>query len=389
MKALAPLAWIVVVGALAYQCLRRPTSFWTGVAWVLTLGVLLTAILEAIIRRGRERSFWVGFLVFGWVYMILSFNHWPFEFIEGHLLTTRVFDEVYLAVHPEPPPGAARAAVDTWDLLRHKPMQQDWNLYRGFNQIQFRWAWHSLTALAAGLIGGVVALRLLGPSEVPREQDVSRRIPRFSLAALLTVILVLSAGFAALRIPCGMTLNLVFTALSAMLAWSVLAAILGRGRRQVFWAGFAVFTWPYLIAAYSQFDVRLLTYGWNPAEGYLPSSRLWAELYPVFHREPADQNALFAAWNPGYNRPTRLAAPILYDLNRQYFIQIGHALSGLIVGMLGGVVALRIRVSSARAPRGVTQAGVEPRQAVRPDQPSDEPPLTTRADAEAMSGDSS
>ncbi|MFI5460739.1 MAG: hypothetical protein ACHRXM_35450 [Isosphaerales bacterium] len=125
MRRYAPWGWGPVLAAVGYLCLRKPTSAWTGLAWMLALGFLLTAGLEAIFRRGRERLFWVGFLVFGWSYMILSFNHWPFEYVEGHLLTTRVFDEIYLAVHHEPPRNLARTAIGYWDLQGHKPGQQE------------------------------------------------------------------------------------------------------------------------------------------------------------------------------------------------------------------------------------------------------------------------
>jgi hypothetical protein len=345
MRRYAPWAWVPILGALGYLCRRKPTSAWTGLAWMLALGFLLTAGLEALFRRGRERVFWVGFLVFGWVYMILSFNHWPFEYVEGHLLTTRVLDEIYLAVHPEPPRTPARTAVGYWDLMGHKPGQQDADVYHKINQIQFRWAWHSLAAIAAALAGGIVAVRVLRP-ETPWDDRDARRGPRISIAALLAIVLAVGAAFAALRTPCGLTLNLVFTLLSATLAWATLAAIVGRGRRQAFWVGFAIFGWPFLLAAYGQFEVRLLTYGSQLAEGYLPASRLLGELYPVFHPEPSDPNQSIDVWNPGYHRPVTLAATYFYDLNRHYFIEIGHALAGLIVAMVGGYIALRINGSN-------------------------------------------
>ena len=313
---------------------------------MLAVGLLLTAGLEALFRRGRERLFWVGFLVFGSVYMVLSFNHWPFEFVEGHLLTTRVFDELYLAVHPEPSPAVARTPVAYWDLMGHKPGLQDAGVYHNINQIQFRWAWHSLAAVAAGLAGGVISVRVLRPEKPCDEPDLQRG-PRFSIAALMAIVLAAGTAFAALRTPCGLTLNLVFSLFSATLAWATLAAILGRGRRQAFWAGFAIFAWPYLCAAYGQFDVRLLTYGSQLAEGYLPSSRLFGELYPVFHQEPSNPTQSMDAWNPGYHRPVTMGATYLYQLNRHYFIEIGHALAGLIVGMTGGLIALRIKPHAA------------------------------------------
>jgi hypothetical protein len=341
MRRYAPWGWVPLLAAVGYLCLRKPTSAWTGLAWVLAVGFLLTAALEAIFRRGRERLFWIGFLVFGWSYMILSFNHWPFEYVEGHLLTTRVFDEIYLAVHHEPPRSLARAAMGYWDLQGHKPGQQEAQVYHDINQIQFRWAWHSLAAVVAGLAGGVVAVRVFYTEE-PCARSGPRSGPRFSVAALLATILAWGAAFAALRMPGGLTLNLVFTLLSATLAWATLAAIVGRGRRQAFWLGFAIFAWPYLLAAYGQFDVRLLTYASHLAESYLPSSRLLGELYPIFHAEPSDPKQSIDAWNPGYHRPVTLGATYLYDLNRHYFIAIGHALAGLLIGMAGGAIGLRI-----------------------------------------------
>jgi hypothetical protein len=365
MRRYAPLVWAFVLSALAYQCLRVPTAFWTGLAWTTSAGFILTATLEAIFRRGRARSFWIGFLVFGCVYLILTFNHWPFEFVEGHLLTTRVFDEIYLARYPEPPPTLARTTMDTWDLSTQKPGQQDWNFYHGINQIHFRWAWHSLAALATGLTGGIIALGLRRPRAESNSEHDPRRGRRSSIAALLGVILVSGAALGALRAPCGLTLNLAFTLFAASLAWATLGAIVVDGRRRAFCAGFTLFGWPYLFAAYGQFDVRLLTYGWNPAHGYLPTSRLFGELYPLIHREPPDKGQSFDAWNPGYHRPTTLAGTYLYDLNRHYFIEIGHAISGLLVGMLGGMIGMRVYASGHASPSG-ERSSARPRSSPGP-----------------------
>jgi hypothetical protein len=246
--------------------------------------------------------------------------------------------------------------------MGHKPGQQERGVYHNINQIQFRWAWHSLAAVAAGLAGGFVAVRVFRP-EQPRDERDRRRRPRFSIAGLMASILSLGAAFAALRTPCGVTLNLVFTLFTATIAWSTLAAIVGRGQHKAFCAGFAVFAWPYLLAAYGQFDVRLLTYGSQTAEGYLPSSRLFGELYPVFLREPSDPSQSIDVWNPSYHRPTKLAARYLYDLNRYYFIQIGHALAGFSVGIFGGLIALKIYIANGLMPGVATEP--EPRVSVQ------------------------
>jgi hypothetical protein len=39
---------------------------------MLIVGMLCTAILGAVFRRGPDRAFWLGFAVFGWVFFALA-----------------------------------------------------------------------------------------------------------------------------------------------------------------------------------------------------------------------------------------------------------------------------------------------------------------------------
>ncbi len=66
----------VAVMALVFASLRSASVVWTNVMATLTLIVFLRAALAAFMTRGAERSFWIGFAVFGWVYLILVNWDW-------------------------------------------------------------------------------------------------------------------------------------------------------------------------------------------------------------------------------------------------------------------------------------------------------------------------
>jgi len=43
------------------------SAAWVAIAATITLGLLLTAVLGAVLRRGPARAFWLGFALFGWL----------------------------------------------------------------------------------------------------------------------------------------------------------------------------------------------------------------------------------------------------------------------------------------------------------------------------------
>jgi hypothetical protein len=71
--------------AVVLAALREATDVWDcGVFAVVSLS-LLTAILMAVQSQGRKRSFWLGFNLFGWAYLIANL----IPTIEARLPTTR------------------------------------------------------------------------------------------------------------------------------------------------------------------------------------------------------------------------------------------------------------------------------------------------------------
>jgi hypothetical protein len=82
---IASLLVVVLVLGVGFAALRESSEIWESGLFTLTLAVLLASILLAIHRSEARRAFWIGFAVFGWIY--LGFSWVPA--IEYRLLTTK------------------------------------------------------------------------------------------------------------------------------------------------------------------------------------------------------------------------------------------------------------------------------------------------------------
>jgi hypothetical protein len=71
---IAALMGVVLFAAIALAALRRSTEIWAGVLFLATLGALGIALVGAFCRGGSERGGWIGFAVFGWLYMGAAFE---------------------------------------------------------------------------------------------------------------------------------------------------------------------------------------------------------------------------------------------------------------------------------------------------------------------------
>lgn len=92
---LAGLLGFVTVAAIGFVVLRNASEVWGQVMFTSAVAVLLFGVLAAMYRRRQARAFWVGFLVFGWAYMVMVYGPW----FEGHvgrrLVTTGVLGSVH------------------------------------------------------------------------------------------------------------------------------------------------------------------------------------------------------------------------------------------------------------------------------------------------------
>jgi hypothetical protein len=87
---IANLLGLVLVLAMGFAALREATEIWDSAVFSTALGVLSVSVLLAIHHSDRSRAFWLGFALFGWIYLGASL----IPPIESRLLTTRALAQL-------------------------------------------------------------------------------------------------------------------------------------------------------------------------------------------------------------------------------------------------------------------------------------------------------
>ncbi|MHC5537394.1 hypothetical protein ACYOEI_04060 [Singulisphaera rosea] len=86
------------VGLAALQFASSP---WAGVVFSGTLATLTYALLAAYCQRGGRRDAWVGFALFGWVYLTLTNGPWFDANVRPLMLSTKVIRWSYPWLVPD------------------------------------------------------------------------------------------------------------------------------------------------------------------------------------------------------------------------------------------------------------------------------------------------
>jgi hypothetical protein len=82
---LGTLVMIVLLLGVGLAALRESNEIWDSSVFSITLVMLSISILLAVHRTEKRRAFWMGFALFGWIYLGLSMA----PSIESRLLTTK------------------------------------------------------------------------------------------------------------------------------------------------------------------------------------------------------------------------------------------------------------------------------------------------------------
>ncbi len=82
---IASLLTVILVLGVSFAALRQSTDLWESGLFTATLGILLISILLAIHRTESKRAFWIGFALFGTIYLGLTLM----PSIERRLITTK------------------------------------------------------------------------------------------------------------------------------------------------------------------------------------------------------------------------------------------------------------------------------------------------------------
>jgi hypothetical protein len=156
---IAGMLGIVALLALGMAALFSAASLWISVFATLTLSILLSAVLGAILLRGGERAFCLGFALFCGVYLVLVDWDWVGGQF-GHDLTAGMSD-LAEAIHPKP------AVPSSGGFMYQLPVQL---LQVRQSRIgNFVAVGRMIAGLLFGFLGGYVGAALLRSRDRPAE----------------------------------------------------------------------------------------------------------------------------------------------------------------------------------------------------------------------------
>ena len=95
----------VAVFAIGLAALVNATSVWSGVAFTLTIGLLLASVLATILR-GWRRGGWFGFALFGWGYFLIVYTSAFGLASQAWLLPDSATEWIFSKSNPTPIPPA-------------------------------------------------------------------------------------------------------------------------------------------------------------------------------------------------------------------------------------------------------------------------------------------
>jgi hypothetical protein len=156
--------------------------------------------------------------------------------------------------------------------------------------------------------------------------------PRVTIAGMMTVVLILGVGFAALRYSTIYWASGVFTLVVLLLSVATLGSIACRGRARATWAGFAVFGWIY-------FGTTFIA--WPNSNGVTAPPYLTQALLESHPPAASDEKVLIYDSAPTGIRFSETPTFVGFTgrvINLLHFRCIGHSLAAVLFGLVGAAL---------------------------------------------------
>jgi hypothetical protein len=104
---------LIAIFGVGFAALKHPSSRWSGGLLLGDVCLFVFALMAIGYRRGAKRAFWVGFALFGWVYLVIAHAPVVREVSSPFLLTTRALQKarpevqtIFFAISLQPPPSS-------------------------------------------------------------------------------------------------------------------------------------------------------------------------------------------------------------------------------------------------------------------------------------------
>jgi hypothetical protein len=166
---------LVAYAALACAALRYSTELWASSLFTLAIVLQMFAVLRVALHHGQPRAAWIGVLVFGGGYLLLSSGPWP----QMDLITNRGLIWLSQKLHQDPIEQQQATAVSFatgTTLSASQVLLWDASMGRSLVppplQPPFLRIGHCLLSPLFGLIGAIVASWLYATSRRSAECGV-------------------------------------------------------------------------------------------------------------------------------------------------------------------------------------------------------------------------
>jgi hypothetical protein len=149
----------VVLGCgLAFAALREPSAQWASLTFTAAMTVLLFALLALFV--GRYRTFWLGFVIFGWGYAYLAFGPRQWDEARPFLYTSRILSDAYQALLKSATPAVQARLTSPTNVGYESgaPGLRSDDLKTGGER--FQRIGHSIASILHGVAGGLLAVFL-------------------------------------------------------------------------------------------------------------------------------------------------------------------------------------------------------------------------------------
>ncbi len=97
---------VIALCGVGLAAFRSPSNLWASTLFTVSAAILVAALLNLAVCRGRSRAYWLGFAVCGWAYFAANFAPWAAESVGPRLVTTALLDILYPSIAPPSPPPA-------------------------------------------------------------------------------------------------------------------------------------------------------------------------------------------------------------------------------------------------------------------------------------------
>jgi len=352
--------------SLYLAALRQASAWAAAAALTLTIGLLAFSLLWALFRPSANRYFWTGFHLCAWGYLLIAFSDWSQAQLANYLVSTQVVARLHSQMPISPSQTAMVEWHGTWfpaEVLRRDGTRSfihytgygaNWDEWVGPDRIRgafgpFLQICQALLSLIAGLAGGVLSVWISGATG-------SRRT--FWIFWGCGAAAVVAAGLLGIFFDSEAAASVAFSLALALLFLTTLAGWRGRPGETAFARGFAILAGGYLLLHFgpgleTSVGGNLLTtrlvnqvQNWRQPAPAPPPAVTFTYLVTASASNPYSP-AMFAPtssvrmWNPG-GQATNAC------------VIAGHAVLEILLGILGGFVALWLARGRADAPSGAS-----------------------------------